>query len=212
MLLQKTSICTTVWGKMFRGAFLHLSRYSDSCTFCDLQNIFCYHSHYEDTLNVITVPLLYLWGKKWIEKLLGFKEQITSFFKKETNFLFNIFAIIINVPHKAWQSDKYCKLHTHSINLLNCLFLYSYLRCSWQRRVTWSLELGIIQKWWKVKCKVNPRTSRESLVQLYSFFNLGARWGWVVNATSQLFYPQKRDLVNVVWLASANCLKNVLSP
>ena len=26
-------------------------------------------------------------------------------------------------------------------------------------------------------------------VQLYSFFNLGVRWGWVVNTTSRPLYP-----------------------
>jgi hypothetical protein len=29
-------------------------------------------------------------------------------------------------------------------------------------------------------------------VQLYSFFNLGARWGWVVNATPRPLYPRER--------------------
>jgi hypothetical protein len=28
-------------------------------------------------------------------------------------------------------------------------------------------------------------------IRLYSFFNLGGRLGWVVNATSQLFYPRE---------------------
>jgi hypothetical protein len=46
--------------------------------------------------------------------------------------------------------------------------------------------------------KVHPvayhkRTAAE--VYLYSVFNLGARWGWVVNATLQSIYPRERDLV-----------------
>jgi hypothetical protein len=28
-------------------------------------------------------------------------------------------------------------------------------------------------------------------VQLYSFLNLGARWGWVVNATPRTLYPRE---------------------
>jgi hypothetical protein len=28
-------------------------------------------------------------------------------------------------------------------------------------------------------------------VELYSFFGLGARWRWVVNATPRWLYPQK---------------------
>jgi hypothetical protein len=34
-------------------------------------------------------------------------------------------------------------------------------------------------------------------VQLYSF-NLGARWGWVVNAMPWPLYPQERDPVPIV--------------
>jgi hypothetical protein len=30
-------------------------------------------------------------------------------------------------------------------------------------------------------------------VQLYSFFNLGSRWGWVVKATPRPLYPLERD-------------------
>ena len=39
------------------------------------------------------------------------------------------------------------------------------------------------------KGKVHPRGGLE--VQLYSFFNLGARWGWVGNATPRPLYPGK---------------------
>jgi hypothetical protein len=35
-------------------------------------------------------------------------------------------------------------------------------------------------------------------VYLNSFFNLGARWGWVVNATPQPLYRQERDPVPIV--------------
>jgi hypothetical protein len=35
-------------------------------------------------------------------------------------------------------------------------------------------------------------------VQFYSFFNLGAGWGWVVNAMPLPFYPQKKDLVPII--------------
>ena len=43
---------------------------------------------------------------------------------------------------------------------------------------------------------LHPTSWKE--VQLYSFFNLGARWGWVVNATSQLLYRQQKDPVPIV--------------
>jgi hypothetical protein len=35
-------------------------------------------------------------------------------------------------------------------------------------------------------------------VQLYSFFNLGIRWGWVVNATFRPLYLWERDTVTIV--------------
>ena len=32
-------------------------------------------------------------------------------------------------------------------------------------------------------------------VQLYSFFNIGAKWGWAVNATPRPLNPQEKDAV-----------------
>jgi hypothetical protein len=40
--------------------------------------------------------------------------------------------------------------------------------------------------------KGHPKTCREgtgSVIKLYSFFNLGAKWEWVINATSRPLYP-----------------------
>jgi len=34
-------------------------------------------------------------------------------------------------------------------------------------------------------------------VYLYSFFNFGARWWWVVNTTPRPLYPQERDPVPI---------------
>ena len=36
--------------------------------------------------------------------------------------------------------------------------------------------------------------------QLYSFFNLGARWGWVVNPTPRLLNSRERNAVSTVFL------------
>jgi hypothetical protein len=33
---------------------------------------------------------------------------------------------------------------------------------------------------------------------LYAFFNLGATWGWVVNATLRQLYPREREPVPIV--------------
>ena len=49
----------------------------------------------------------------------------------------------------------------------------------------------------KNKGKAHPRTNHEGPeggveVQLYSFLNLGARWGWVVSTTPRPVYTQER--------------------
>ena len=49
-----------------------------------------------------------------------------------------------------------------------------------------------------------PRKPRGRVeVQLYSFFNLGARCGWVINATPVRFTPRKRRVTNCrgVWVS-----------
>ena len=43
---------------------------------------------------------------------------------------------------------------------------------------------------------MKPRGRGE--VYLYSFFNLGATWGWAVNTTPRPLYPQERDSVLIV--------------
>jgi hypothetical protein len=42
------------------------------------------------------------------------------------------------------------------------------------------------------------KAQRGADVQLYSFFNLGATWRWVVIATLRLLYPQERGAVPIV--------------
>jgi hypothetical protein len=39
---------------------------------------------------------------------------------------------------------------------------------------------------------------RVAQVSLYSFFNLAARWGWVVNTTPRPLDHRERDLVPIV--------------
>jgi hypothetical protein len=44
-----------------------------------------------------------------------------------------------------------------------------------------------------------PRRPRGGLgAELHSFFNLGAGWGWLVNATPRQLYLQERDPVPMV--------------
>jgi hypothetical protein len=42
------------------------------------------------------------------------------------------------------------------------------------------------------------KAQRGIAVYLYSFFNLGARWRWVVNATPRPLYFRERDLLSIV--------------
>jgi hypothetical protein len=42
------------------------------------------------------------------------------------------------------------------------------------------------------------KAQRGSRVIALFFFNLGARWGWVVNATLRPLYPRERDPVPIV--------------
>jgi len=47
--------------------------------------------------------------------------------------------------------------------------------------------------------KNRPRKSKGGVeVYLYSFFNLGRRWGWMVNATHSPLYPRDEDPVPIV--------------
>ena len=54
----------------------------------------------------------------------------------------------------------------------------------------------------KVKVKVTleqaTKAQRGSRLLLYSSFNLGARWGWVVNATPPAALPPGKDPVPIV--------------
>jgi hypothetical protein len=43
----------------------------------------------------------------------------------------------------------------------------------------------------KVTLEQAMKAQRGVEVKLYSFLNLGARWGWVVNATPRPLYPRE---------------------
>jgi hypothetical protein len=42
------------------------------------------------------------------------------------------------------------------------------------------------------------KARRKNRIQVYCFFNLGPRWGWMINVTSRPLYPQERDPVSIV--------------
>jgi len=43
------------------------------------------------------------------------------------------------------------------------------------------------------------RPTEDMEVWLYSFFNIGSRLGWVINAVPRPLYPRERDLLYIVW-------------
>ena len=63
---------------------------------------------------------------------------------------------------------------------------------------------------WRLVCcsrpDARPRGGVE--VQLYSFFNLGARWRWVVNVTPRPLYPTERAVTHCIggWVGSRTSL------
>ena len=69
------------------------------------------------------------------------------------------------------------------------------------------LQLFIHKNICKGKGKFQPMTGHEGPdveVQLFSFFNLRTRWGWVIKATPLPFYPRERPGTQCVggWLGS----------
>jgi len=62
------------------------------------------------------------------------------------------------------------------------------------------------------------KIQRRVEVYLYTFFNFGARWGWVVNATLRPIYPRERPGTHCIggWVApqglSGQVRKNLPSP
>ena len=70
------------------------------------------------------------------------------------------------------------------------------MKVSVQLHATATLALGKI----KVKAKFTPdqavKAQRGVEIKFYSFFNLGAVWGWVVNATPHPLCVRERDPVS----------------
>jgi len=76
--------------------------------------------------------------------------------------------------------------------------LHKYIKC-----LSWGIILFASQVCVYAKGKVNPRTGHESSegkveVKLYSFVNLGARLGWVVNSMPWLLCHRERHPVPIV--------------
>ena len=69
------------------------------------------------------------------------------------------------------------------------------LTAIWRERFrlkTAGLYLIYHEPYYKVKGKTRPRTGHEGPeVQLYSFFNLGTRWGWEVKAAHRPLYSRE---------------------
>ena len=78
-----------------------------------------------------------------------------------------------------------------------------YFDCKWQQAI-----LDVNEKWYWLgyssPFNMPRRPTGEVEVQIYSFFNPGARCECVFNATPQVLYPLERDLVLVVQVAGWN--------
>ena len=86
-------------------------------------------------------------------------------------------------------------MHESLLRKQNVVLNLNHRQSSITPRSRYYLDLrGKVQKVksWRSPWK-RPRRSRgEVEVQLYSFLNLGTRWGWVVNATPRPLYPPER--------------------
>ena len=51
----------------------------------------------------------------------------------------------------------------------------------------------------KIALQEVKKAQRGNINVVLLFFNLGASWEWVVNATPRPLYPQQRNSVPVVW-------------
>jgi hypothetical protein len=62
--------------------------------------------------------------------------------------------------------------------------------------ILWTVTFrGFIMEKVRVKVKFTlKQATMESRLQLYCFFNLGARWGWVINITPLPLYPWERPV------------------
>jgi hypothetical protein len=83
-----------------------------------------------------------------------------------------------------------------------CEWVYVYTAYETnESKIIWAYCKGILKKTW-ISPYNRPRRLRGGLeVLLYSFFNLGARRGWVVNATSLPLYLRKGEPVTIVQVA-----------
>jgi hypothetical protein len=56
----------------------------------------------------------------------------------------------------------------------------------------WTLITCFVKGKGKFTLEQDTKAQRRSRGIAFSFFNLGGRWGWVVNATPRPFYTQER--------------------
>jgi len=91
--------------------------------------------------------------------------------------------------HVSWQ--RYT-LHQNNEAPPNTLCPWSLIKP--KSLINWEEVRSSVLVKVKVKFTLEQATKvqRRSRGILYSFFNLGARWGWVVNATPRPLYPRER--------------------
>jgi hypothetical protein len=90
------------------------------------------------------------------------------------------------------------------------------LRFLFATRILFNMQLTDLLRLLRLSASISTKSSSYNLqwrhregvkLYLYSFFNLGARWGWVVNATPRLLYLRGTDPVPSVkedgWVPSS---------
>ena len=97
------------------------------------------------------------------------------------------------------------------------LFVATQSLCSWNRVVTYPKNQFCVELTALVKAKMKVKFTLEEAtkaqrgsrcIALYFFINLGARWGWVVNAMARPLYPGERPGTPCtgVWVGPRACL------
>jgi len=88
------------------------------------------------------------------------------------------------------KHDPDVKATPRFVQSLDLLYDLNSISCTWCEHYTRPIKLNSISQATKAQGGAE--------VYLYSFFNLGARWGWVVNATPRPLYPHERPSTHCI--------------
>jgi len=117
-------------------------------------------------------------------------------------------VVMLTKWQSSWQTDK---LKTNKETIFNCFTfscmslytsLYGITRVCWMQQNEFIADFQTTQGQWEEKVEfILERAMKAqcgSRAIVYSFFNLRARLGWVVNTMSWSLYPLARDPVPTI--------------